>query len=327
MAENKFCSQCGAPLAGDSRFCSACGAPVDEAERAEARKASESEKRISVNAEQVKDPAPEKKKPIAAERRKPVAPENGKPSRKEKAKAAKAAKKGRKGKGGKRGKFQADIGDAYGEYPKINPNAHWVSNFVYCVKNSKQTFIATVILVVLTLLLMVLDYALPGGKMAVERGYTGSKVEETVVPDEETSDDGENAEDEEALKAEEEARRAEEEAQKAEEEAKKEEEAAQGGEYLCAYSSERALTESDLKELRNSDYGSLPDGRSLEQMMINEIYARHGYKFSNEKILDYFKQKDWYNEIGSYSSSQETVAAGFSSTEKANVEFLKAHSN
>lgn len=316
----KFCSQCGAPLEADSKFCSACGAPVPGESPAAAYEA----------------PVRERQAPVYEAYEVPEKGSRGERAIDSGRKNSKAEKKAnKKAKGKKRGKFQADSGDAYGEYPKINPNANWFSNFAYCLKNSKQTFIVGVILIILILAMMFLDVAIPGGKLGVEKPYNGNKVEEQKPTTETTADEEDNEEKdlEEERKAEEEARKAEEEKKleeerRAEEERIKEEEAKKNDrEYLCSYSSDRRLTESDLNELRNSDYGELPDGRSLEQMLINEIYARHGYRFSNEKILAYFQQKDWYNNIGSYSPSQDVVAAGFSSTEKANVEFLKAHTN
>lgn len=52
--------------------------------------------------------------------------------------------------------------------------------------------------------------------------------------------------------------------------------------------SERLLTEEDLDNMV---------GAELE-IMRNEIYARHGYSFRNEKMRTYFADQDWYVPMG-----------------------------
>lgn len=56
------------------------------------------------------------------------------------------------------------------------------------------------------------------------------------------------------------------------------------GEYVLPQSGSRYLTVSDIS------------GLSAEQLSIarNEIYARHGRLFKDEKIQAYFNEKDWY---------------------------------
>ncbi len=55
-------------------------------------------------------------------------------------------------------------------------------------------------------------------------------------------------------------------------------------EYILEQSSTSYLTESDLAGLTADEL----------QMAINEIYARHGRKFSNDSIQEYFNSKSWY---------------------------------
>ncbi|MCU6761667.1 Uncharacterised protein [uncultured Roseburia sp.] len=56
-------------------------------------------------------------------------------------------------------------------------------------------------------------------------------------------------------------------------------------EYVIPQSSEKYLTESDIS------------GLTADQLSIarNEIYARHGRLFKDEKIQAYFDKKDWYH--------------------------------
>ncbi|MCC8051224.1 MAG: YARHG domain-containing protein [Clostridiales bacterium] len=55
-------------------------------------------------------------------------------------------------------------------------------------------------------------------------------------------------------------------------------------EYILEQSSTSYLTESDLTTLTTDEL----------QMAINEIYARHGRKFSKDSVQEYFNSKSWY---------------------------------
>lgn len=72
----------------------------------------------------------------------------------------------------------------------------------------------------------------------------------------------------------------------------------------------RALTESDI------------EGMDLTQIQraINEMYARHGYTFSDSTNVDYFSAQDWYEPVPG--KTQEQVSAEFDEIEKENLEFL-----
>lgn len=71
-------------------------------------------------------------------------------------------------------------------------------------------------------------------------------------------------------------------------------------------------------------YASRVEAMSSEeiQLYINGIYARHGYRFKDEGLLDYFSQYSWYS---ASEADMAVVQAGFSSVEKANVDYLAAH--
>ena len=80
------------------------------------------------------------------------------------------------------------------------------------------------------------------------------------------------------------------------------------GDYLFP-SDSRYITEADLA------------GRSRDEvrLMINEIYARHGYIFSTQSYQNYFASKSWYIPI---TQSQSDVESWFNSVELANKNFL-----
>ena len=58
-----------------------------------------------------------------------------------------------------------------------------------------------------------------------------------------------------------------------------------GSEYFLDKSDSRYLTDEEIKKLTDDEL----------QLGINEIYARHGRKFSTEKYRSYFSEKTWYN--------------------------------
>ena len=84
------------------------------------------------------------------------------------------------------------------------------------------------------------------------------------------------------------------------------------GDYILPQSSTEVLTEEDI------------EGLSAEELLLarNEIYARHGRKFSTPEIQAYFDSKSWYNGTISPEDFDTSV---LNSTERANVSFIKSH--
>ena len=83
-----------------------------------------------------------------------------------------------------------------------------------------------------------------------------------------------------------------------------------GGMYIFYDSDSRYLNESDLASL------------NIFELSIarNEIYARHGYIFSeNQEMIDHFGAQPWYKGT---ESSQEEVSKNFNTYEKKNVAFI-----
>lgn len=108
-------------------------------------------------------------------------------------------------------------------------------------------------------------------------------------------------------------------------EAEEGQEAAGENGFLCTYSSERLMTDADVADLNSQTFEGLPQGKSIIQMVINEMYARYGYQFQNEEIQAYFDQKAWYKEIPVRNSNMEQISGNMTSTERSNVEFLSGH--
>ncbi len=88
--------------------------------------------------------------------------------------------------------------------------------------------------------------------------------------------------------------------------------------YKSVY--ERLLTTDDLAEIEKLEAGGFPDNRSIYQMMINEIYSRHGLIHHKENVQKFFEGKSWYK--GRTESSEEVVEE-FSQIEKDNVIVLR----
>lgn len=133
-------------------------------------------------------------------------------------------------------------------------------------------------------------------------------------------------EEEEEKKAKEEAKKkAKEEAKaraKEEAERKAEEEAEARREAEEQKTSGYILPNSDSEYLDYSDISNL----SSREIWIakNEIYARHGRRFNNSELQNYFDSKSWYN--GTISPDNDSyIEDRFNSYEKENVKFLAAN--
>ena len=103
--------------------------------------------------------------------------------------------------------------------------------------------------------------------------------------------------------------------------------AANGEDYICAYSAEREITTDEINNFKNSDYSSygFPGGRDVIQMIINEMYARHGYQFTDAELTNYFNQKQWYSSIPNKTIDMDGIYNNMSSVEQANVTLLQQY--
>lgn len=99
------------------------------------------------------------------------------------------------------------------------------------------------------------------------------------------------------------------------------------GDYLCDYSSERMITEYEIEAYMDSDYSAynFPESITIVQMIINEMYARHGYAFSDERLTDYFNQKEWYRGIENKSDDMNQIYESMSEIEHANITLLQQY--
>lgn len=77
---------------------------------------------------------------------------------------------------------------------------------------------------------------------------------------------------------------------------------------------------SDYYELESYDV----TGLSLEELCLarNEIFARHGYTFTDQDLLEYFLQKDWYRPT---TPPGRKDLISLTSIETKNVDFIKSY--
>ena len=71
---------------------------------------------------------------------------------------------------------------------------------------------------------------------------------------------------------------------------------------------------SSTKVISKKKIAALSDSKLRKA--INEIYARHGYKFNNKDLLEYYSKYDWYEPT---ESDQQAVKDSFNSTEQTNI--------
>lgn len=97
--------------------------------------------------------------------------------------------------------------------------------------------------------------------------------------------------------------------------------------YLCSYSSDRLLTDSDVEGYLNANYSeyNFPEGINIIQMIINEIYAKHGYEFTDSKLSAYFSNKTCYKSNTNKVNDMNAVSDSMSEIEKKNVDFLNSY--
>ena len=95
-------------------------------------------------------------------------------------------------------------------------------------------------------------------------------------------------------------------------------------EYLFAESATRLLTAADVSNFQTRYPNSMfPGDRSITQMIINEMYAKHGYIFKDQALTDYFSQKSWYVPK---TTDMEQIYPVMNDVEQANVTLLRTYS-
>ena len=84
--------------------------------------------------------------------------------------------------------------------------------------------------------------------------------------------------------------------------------------YILPQSSERKLTEEDLEDIKDDAW--------MLKLARNEIFARYGRMFKDEKLQEYFDSKDWYEPIYDPDDFDEYMV---SDLEMKNAKFIKEY--
>lgn len=92
------------------------------------------------------------------------------------------------------------------------------------------------------------------------------------------------------------------------------EEDSEEDEYILPYSDTEKVTKADLEFLTKDQC----------RIARNEIYARHGRRFNDKKLQDYFDKQSWY--FGSV-EADEFDESVLNSVEKANAKFILKYEN
>ena len=93
---------------------------------------------------------------------------------------------------------------------------------------------------------------------------------------------------------------------------------------LYAESASRLLSTADVSNFQARYPNSMfPGERSITQMIINEMYARHGYIFKDQALTDYFAQNSWYIPR---TADMEEIYPVMNDVEQANVTLLRTYS-
>lgn len=88
--------------------------------------------------------------------------------------------------------------------------------------------------------------------------------------------------------------------------------------YYTAVTSSGYLWPTDTQYITASDLSGL--SRDTVAAIRNEIYARHGYAFQQERWQQYFAAKSWY--YRDESCTESTVSSRLSSVEKTNIDTI-----
>lgn len=92
-------------------------------------------------------------------------------------------------------------------------------------------------------------------------------------------------------------------------------------EYRQDDTSDSEYSDSSSRYLESSEIAGYT--KDEIQLMINEIYARHGRTFSSEKYSEYFSSQDWYQPVSD--KADEEIVKEFNEYERANIELLSKH--
>ncbi|MDD6678145.1 MAG: YARHG domain-containing protein [Firmicutes bacterium] len=115
--------------------------------------------------------------------------------------------------------------------------------------------------------------------------------------------------------------------EKREAQGKAAEEALRSEGFLCVFSDSLLITQADLDAIFQNPPDDLPEGYSVAEMILYEMYARRGFTFRDTSLREYFEDKAWYQAAPGKTDNRNVVLARMNDIERQNLAFLESLQN
>ena len=115
--------------------------------------------------------------------------------------------------------------------------------------------------------------------------------------------------------------------EKREAQGKAAEEALRSEGFLCVFSDSLLITQADLDAIFQNPPDDLPEGYSVAEMILFEMYARRGFTFRDTSLREYFEDKAWYQAAPGKTDNRNVVLARMNDIERQNLAFLESLQN
>ena len=115
--------------------------------------------------------------------------------------------------------------------------------------------------------------------------------------------------------------------EKREAQGKAAEEALRSEGFLCVFSDSLLITQADLDAIFQNPPDDLPEGYSVAEMILYEMYARRGFTFRDTSLREYFEDKAWYQAAPGKTDNRNVILARMNDIERQNLAFLESLQN
>ena len=115
--------------------------------------------------------------------------------------------------------------------------------------------------------------------------------------------------------------------EKREAQGKAAEEALRSEGFLCVFSDSLLITQADLDAIFQNPPDDLPEGYSVAEMILFEMYARRGFTFRDTSLREYFEDKAWYQAAPGKTDNRNVILARMNDIERQNLAFLESLQN
>lgn len=115
--------------------------------------------------------------------------------------------------------------------------------------------------------------------------------------------------------------------EKREAQGKATEEALRSEGFLCVFSDSLLITQADLDAIFQNPPDDLPEGYSVAEMILYEMYARRGFTFRDTSLREYFEDKAWYQAAPGKTDNRNVILARMNDIERQNLAFLESLQN